>query len=134
MPRSGGVGYAGTPLPYLTHPWQKKARSNRSAYPFFVDIHAESFHNICAVILDANIRTIREVRQVESGELVIHVPKEFKNRKVEVIISPSEKESEKKFSKEIEDFLKLGGSGCWEGDLDEMRESRDGFRQYWETF
>ena len=84
--------------------------------------------------MDANIRTIRGVRQVESGELVIHVPKEFKNRKVEVIISPSEKESEKKFSKEIEDFLKLGGSGCWEGDLDEMRESRDGFRQYWETF
>jgi hypothetical protein len=31
--------------------------------------------------------------------------------------------------------LKLGGSGCWEGNLDEMRESRDGvgwyFNYYW---
>lgn len=72
------------------------------------------------------MQTIREVRQVESEELVIQVPKEFKNRKVEVIISTLDKENEKKFSKEIDDFLKLGGSGCWEGDLDEMRESRDG--------
>jgi hypothetical protein len=26
--------------------------------------------------------------------------------------------------KQIEDFLSLGGSGCWEGNLDEMREGR----------
>jgi len=35
-------------------------------------------------------------------------------------------ESGEKYSKEIEDFLDLGGSGCWEGNLNEMRESRNG--------
>jgi len=70
------------------------------------------------------MHAIREVRRIESGELVIHVPREFKNKKVEIIISPIDKDKEKRFSKGIEDFLSLGGSGCWEGDLGEMRASR----------
>jgi hypothetical protein len=35
-------------------------------------------------------------------------------------------ESGEKYSKEVENFLALGGSGCWEGTLDEMREIRNG--------
>lgn len=31
-----------------------------------------------------------------------------------------------KLSGAAEKFLALGGSGCWEGNLDEMRESRNG--------
>ncbi len=72
------------------------------------------------------MEVIREVREIDSEELVIHVPKELRKRKVEVIISPLDKKTGKKLSKEIEYFLSLGGSGCWEGNLDEMRESRNG--------
>lgn len=72
------------------------------------------------------MQMIREVRETESGELVIHIPEEFRKRKVEVIIFPLDGEAEKEASTGIEDFLSLGGSGCWEGNLDEMRESRNG--------
>jgi hypothetical protein len=69
---------------------------------------------------------IREVREIDAEELVIHIPEEFRKRKVEVIILPLDKKTEKKLSEETEYFLSLGGSGCWEGNLDEMRESRNG--------
>ncbi|MCK4760726.1 MAG: hypothetical protein KAW12_00905 [Candidatus Aminicenantes bacterium] len=73
------------------------------------------------------MQVIREVREVESEEIVIRVPKEYRKKRVEVIILPLlDEKPGKEFSKEIEDFLSLGGSGCWEGDLDEMRRSRDG--------
>ena len=71
------------------------------------------------------MHTIREVRRIESDELVIHVPREFKNKRVEIIISPIDKEKDKKFSKGIANFLSLGNSNYWESDLDEMRASRD---------
>jgi len=69
---------------------------------------------------------IREVMEIESEELVIQIPKEFRERKVEVIILPLNRKTEKECSEEIENFLSLGGSGCWEGNLDEMREGRNG--------
>ncbi|MGD2088309.1 MAG: hypothetical protein PVH61_19175 [Candidatus Aminicenantes bacterium] len=72
------------------------------------------------------MEVFREIRQTDSDKLVIDVPEEFRDRKVEITIVPVNKKKNKKFSKEIENFLKLGGSGCWEGNLDEMRESRDG--------
>ncbi|MGE5343200.1 MAG: hypothetical protein ACM3SY_17145 [Candidatus Omnitrophota bacterium] len=31
----------------------------------------------------------------------------------------------RELTKEAEEFLKLGGSGCWEGNLEEMRETRN---------
>jgi len=69
------------------------------------------------------MQMIREVRETLSEELVIHIPEAFRKRKVEVIILPLDGEAEKGTSTKIEDFLSLGGSGCWEGNLDEMRES-----------
>jgi hypothetical protein len=72
------------------------------------------------------MEVFREIRETDSDKLVIDVPEEFRDRKVEITIVPVNKKKTGKFSKEIENFLKLGGSGCWEGNLDEMRESRDG--------
>lgn len=72
------------------------------------------------------MEVFREIREIDSDKLVIDVPEEFRDRKVEITIVPMSKKKKEKFSKEIEKFLKLGGSGCWEGNLDEMRESRDG--------
>lgn len=72
------------------------------------------------------MQVIREVREIDSEELIIQVPKELMKRKVEVIISPLDRDHQQKFSKEIENFLSLGGSGCWQGNLEEMRESRNG--------
>jgi hypothetical protein len=72
------------------------------------------------------MQVIREIREVDSDKIIIDVPEEFRKTRVEVIIVPVREETGKKFSKEIEDFLKLGGSGCWEGNLDEMRERRNG--------
>lgn len=77
------------------------------------------------------MQVFREIIDIESEELVIQVPKNLRKKRVEVIILPINKktgneETKKKFSKEIENFLNLGGSGSWEGNLDEMRESRDG--------
>jgi hypothetical protein len=80
------------------------------------------------------MQMFREIREIESEELVIHVPKAFRKQKVEVIILPLNSQSQKnlgknskpQFSREIENFLKLGGSGVWEGNLDEMRETRNG--------
>ncbi len=54
------------------------------------------------------------------------MPKEFRKSKVEVIIAPLNSKRRKKLSKKTEDFLKLGGSGCWEGDLNKMRAKRNG--------
>lgn len=67
---------------------------------------------------------IREIREIESDSVVIHVPKEFRKKKVEIIILPMGRVNDEGFSQEIENFLKLGGCGCWEGNLDEMREIR----------
>lgn len=72
------------------------------------------------------MQMIREIREIESERLVINIPREFRRKKVEVIIFPLNEKTETQFPKEIEDFLNLGGSGCWEGNLDEMRESRNG--------
>jgi hypothetical protein len=72
------------------------------------------------------MQVIREIKEINADKIVIDVPREFRKSKVEVIIVPVTRKRGKKFSKEIENFLKLGGSGCWEGDLDEMRERRDG--------
>ncbi|MCU0289329.1 MAG: hypothetical protein MUF15_23395 [Acidobacteria bacterium] len=72
------------------------------------------------------MQMFREVVKAESEELVIHLPKEFRKKKVEVIVFPLNIKGEKKYSKEVENFLNLGGSGCWEGNLAEMRESRNG--------
>jgi hypothetical protein len=72
------------------------------------------------------MEVIREIRETDSDKLVIDVPEEFRDRKVEITIVPVNKKKTKKISKEIENFLELGGSGCWEGNLDEMRETRDG--------
>ncbi len=80
------------------------------------------------------MQMFREIREIESEELVIHVPKAFKRQKVEVIILPLNsqplkklaKNSQPQFSIGIENFLKLGGSGAWEGNLEEMRETRNG--------
>ncbi len=79
----------------------------------------------------------REIRKIESDELVISIPKKFRKKRVEVIILPVKQKKGKtvlpppksKFSREIDDFLSLGGSGGWEGNLDEMRETRDGIEQ-----
>jgi len=81
----------------------------------------------------------REIREIESEDLVIHVPKALWKQKVEVIILPLnsqpannqsakklDKISQPQISREIENFLKLGGSGAWEGNLEEMRETRNG--------
>ncbi|MCP5053070.1 MAG: hypothetical protein GY940_38240 [bacterium] len=72
------------------------------------------------------MQIIREIREIDSEELVIRIPREFRKKTVEVIILPINNKSENKISREAEDFLALGGSGCWEGNLSEMRESRDG--------
>jgi hypothetical protein len=72
------------------------------------------------------MQVIREIREVDSDRIIIDVPREYRKSKVEVIIAPLGKKSGKKLSKKVEDFLKLGGSGCWEGDLDKMRERRNG--------
>ena len=72
------------------------------------------------------MQMIREVMQIESEELVIQIPRELRKRKVEVIILPLNRKDEKAYSEEIENFMSLGGSGCWEGNLDEMREGRNG--------
>ena len=69
---------------------------------------------------------LREVREVESHELVIQLPREYNKKKVEIIIQTIDNTEKQAFSKEVNDFLKLGGSGIWEGNLDEMRELRDG--------
>ena len=69
---------------------------------------------------------IREIKETDSDKLVIDLPEEFRDRKVEITIVPVDKKKTGKFSKEIKNFLELGGSGCWEGNLDEMRENRDG--------
>ena len=80
------------------------------------------------------MQMFREIREIENEELVIHVPKAFRKKKVEVIILPLLSQPQKKpvknskpqFPRETENFLKLGGSGCWEGNLEEMRETRNG--------
>lgn len=79
------------------------------------------------------MQAVREIMDIHSEQVLINVPREFKNRRVEVIILPLEDktgdspgESQEKLSKEAEDFLNLGGSGSWEGNLDEMREGRNG--------
>lgn len=72
------------------------------------------------------MQVIREIREIDSDSVVIHLPKEFRKKKIEITICPVEGGKGKKFSREIEDFLKLGGRGRWEGNLDEMREMRDG--------
>lgn len=72
------------------------------------------------------MQVIREIREINSDKIVIDVPEEFRKSKVEVIIFPMAKKEKRNFSQEVEAFLKLGGSGCWEGNLDEMREKRDG--------
>ena len=72
------------------------------------------------------MEVFREIRETNSDKLIIDVPEEFRDKKVEITIVPVNKKKTGKFSKETENFLKLGGSGCWEGNLDEMRESRDG--------
>lgn len=72
------------------------------------------------------MQMFREVVRTESEELVIHIPKEFRKKEIEVIVLPLNIKSGKKYSKEVENFLNLGGSGCWEGNLDEMRDIRNG--------
>ncbi|HLP48368.1 MAG TPA: hypothetical protein VK469_20680 [Candidatus Kapabacteria bacterium] len=72
------------------------------------------------------MQMFREVVKAGSEELVIHLPKEFRKKKVEVIVLPLNIKGEKKYSKEVKNFLNLGGSGSWEGNLNEMRESRNG--------
>lgn len=80
------------------------------------------------------MQVIREIKEIDSDKIVIDVPEEFRESKVEVIIAPVNEDAGKKFSKEVEDFLKLGGSGCWEGDLDEMREKRNGVGWYFSYY
>jgi len=72
------------------------------------------------------MQMFREVVRAESEDLVIHIPKEFRRKKIEVIVLPFNIKSGKRYSKEVENFLDLGGTGCWEGNLDEMREIRNG--------
>jgi hypothetical protein len=79
---------------------------------------------IISFYLEVTMEVIREIRKVNSDKVIIDVPAEYRDRDVEIIISPMTKKEI--FSKEIENFLKLGGSGCWEGNLDKMRESRNG--------
>jgi hypothetical protein len=71
------------------------------------------------------MKILREIREVESEELVIQLPGEFKKKKIEVIIRTIDNNEEYSFSEAVNDFLRLGGSGIWEGSLEEMRELRD---------
>ncbi len=87
------------------------------------------------------MEAIRQVWDIESDKLTINIPKQFRRKKVEVIILPIEQSENKEnmdhvdettdgdenqLSREAIEFLSLGGSGCWEGNLDEMREKRNG--------
>jgi len=79
------------------------------------------------------MQAIREIYNVDSEQIVINLPEEFRKKKIEVILLPLEPDCKKpnrasgpEFSTEAQEFLNLGGSGCWEGDLDQMREMRNG--------
>ncbi|MBN2824241.1 MAG: hypothetical protein JXQ76_02870 [Campylobacterales bacterium] len=43
---------------------------------------------------------------------------------IESVVQKKLSKEQQKYSKEAEEFLNLGGSNCWVGDLDEMRKDR----------
>jgi len=42
---------------------------------------------------------------------------------IESVVEKKLLKEKQEYSKEAEEFLSLGGSNCWVGDLDELRES-----------
>jgi len=84
------------------------------------------------------MQAIRQIWDIESDKLIIDIPRQFRKQKVEVIILPFDRSNDQsttidndnttkpELSRAAEEFLALGGAGCWEGNLDEMRESRNG--------
>ena len=55
------------------------------------------------------MEVIREIREIDSDEVVIKIPKEFKKKKVEIVISPVEKAAEEheRFSLFLRDPIKI---------------------------
>jgi hypothetical protein len=70
------------------------------------------------------MEAVRKIIEHSSGSLTIEVPKEYDNRKLEVIVMPIDednKEAKKKY-----DFSDLAGKLEWKGDaLKEQRKLRD---------
>ena len=54
---------------------------------------------------------IREIREIDSDKIIITVPKEFRKRRVEILVLPLEEEKKKKTGSEDHEKEEFGASG-----------------------
>jgi len=82
------------------------------------------------------MEVIREIRDLDSDKIIIKIPKEFKKKRVEILVLPFEKTEEKKLnSKESEkqELASSGLCGLWEDErspdeiIDDIYSHRTGF-------
>ena len=77
---------------------------------------------------------IREVRDIDSDKIIINVPKEFRKRRVEILVLPLEELKKKKIgSEDHEKFGASGLCGLWQDErspeeiVNDIYSNRTGF-------
>ena len=78
---------------------------------------------------------IREIRNIDSDKIIIEVPKDFRKRRVEILVLPLEESEEETCVEESknENFTASGLCGIWEDErdaeeiIDDIYSHRTGF-------
>jgi hypothetical protein len=78
---------------------------------------------------------VREFRNIDSDKITINVPKEFRKKRVEILVFPIEtSEKEESVSEDVEEKLNASGlCGLWEDErsseeiIDDIYSHRTGF-------
>ena len=77
---------------------------------------------------------IREIRDIDSDKITIKVPKEFRKKRVEILVLPIEtSEKEETVSEDLQELNASGLCGLWEDErsseeiIDDIYSHRTGF-------